>query len=161
MKRLAICAALAALVLAGNAQAETVTFKLDGIKCDTCCGDILGAIKKVATVKVKTEPTQAKPVAVVEIDLAKSDVGAVGKSVADADTPHKSCEAPAAYVVITASKLAKEDSKKIDKALEKIKGVNAALSSVDVKGKQILVRLDASGSAKLAEIQKALAEFTK
>ncbi len=153
----------AAIVLFGTAtsQAETLKFKLDGIKCDQCAGDILNSLKGVTAATVKTEPTKAAPMATIDLDLAKTDVGAIGKAVAITETPHRSEEAPGAYLLIDAPALTKANAKKLEAALKKVKGVNADLSSADVKKMQIAVLLDGSGAGKLAEIQKALMEFTK
>lgn len=160
MKRLVLCAAALALTVA-SARAETVKLKLDGVKCDDCANEIVTALEKVPTVKLKDKPTLKTPVAVLDVDVAKSDVGALGKAVAAAETPHKAEEAPAAYLVLAAPALTAANSKKLTPALKGVKGVNAALSSSDAKKKEITVRLDSSGDAKLADIQKALAEYTK
>ncbi len=161
MKKVVLCAAVFALAGAAPARAESVTLKLDGVKCGQCADEIISALEKVPTVKLKDKPSEKKPVAVLDVDVAKSDVGALGKAVAAAETPHKSEEAPAAYLVVPAPGLTAANAKKLGDALKGIKGVNALLSSSDVKKKEIAVRLDESGAAKLADIKKALADYTK
>jgi copper chaperone CopZ len=161
MKQLVLSAIVALVAVAAQVRAESVTLKLEGIKCDQCCEEIIGAIEKVPTAKLKEKPSQKKPIAVLEIDLAKSDVGAVAKAVAAADTPHKGEEAPAAYLVVSAPGLTAANAKKLGDALKPVKGVNAALSLADAKKKEITVRLRDEGEAKLADITKALADYTK
>jgi copper chaperone CopZ len=161
MKKLAVSAIVALVAVAANVRAESVTLKLDGVKCDQCAEEIIGAIEKVPSAKLKEKPSQKKPLAVLEIDLAKADVGAVAKAVAAAETPHKSEEAPGAYLVLSAPGLTAANAKKVGDALKGVKGVTPALTLADAKKKEITVRLKDDGDAKLADITKALAEYTK
>lgn len=158
MKRV-ICAVAVVFALAAFAQAETIKLKLDGVKCEQCASEIITAIEKVPGAKVKGEPTKANPMSTVDLDTKKSDVGAVGKAVAAAETPHKEVEKPFAYLVLDAPGLTNANAKGLGTALEKVKGVDAKTSKVE--GKTIQVALKGSGEAKLAEIQKALAAYLK
>jgi copper chaperone CopZ len=161
MRKLVLCAALLGLGWTASADAESIKLRLDGVKCDQCADEIIAVIEKVPTAKLKDKPSKDKPAAVLDIDLTKSDVGAVGKAVAGAETPHKADEAPAAYLIIDAPGITDANSKTLSKALKGVKGVNADLSSGSVKKKVIEVALDKSGDAKLADIKKALADYTK
>jgi copper chaperone CopZ len=159
MKRI-VCAATIVFVLAAFAQAETIKLSLKGVKCEQCASDIITAIEKTGA-KVKGEPTKLNPVATVDLDTKKTDVGAIAKSVAAAETPHKEMEAPAASVVLSAPGLTAANAKELAKALDSVKGVDAKKSDSDVKKKEITVALKDSGEAKLADIQKALATYLK
>jgi copper chaperone CopZ len=161
MKKLVLSAAVVALVWTASASAESIKLRLDGVKCDQCADEIISVIEKVPTAKLKTKPSKATPEAVLDLDTAKSDVGVLGKAVAGADTPHKGEEAPAAYLLIDAPGITDANNKKLEMTLKGVKGVNAALSSGSVKKKVIEVRLDDSGAAKMADIKKALADYTK
>ena len=156
-----IIAVAAALVLTAGAAAETVKLRLNGVLCDGCKGEIITAIVKVKGADVKTEPTKANPVAVVVYDEKKTDLGAIAKAIAEADTPHKSDQAPAAFLVLEAKGLTEAAAKKLPDALAKVKGVDAKMSKAEVKGKEIHIRLDDKGGAKLDDIKKALADLLK
>jgi copper chaperone CopZ len=161
MKKLVLCAVVVALCGAVSARAESITLRLEGVKCGQCADEIISALEKVPTVKLKDKPSEKSPTAVLDVDLAKSDVGAIGKAVAAAETPHKAEEAPAAYLVVAAPGLTAANAKKLSDALKGVKGVKGALSGSDLKKKEITVRLDESGAAKIADIKKALADYTK
>jgi hypothetical protein len=90
----------------------------------------------------------------IDLDTAKSDIGDVGKAVAEADTPHKAKVAPAAAVVIPVKGLTKDDAKKVQNALAKVKGVVAKEARADKD--QAVVPLSDKGGAKLSEVKKAL-----
>jgi copper chaperone CopZ len=160
MRKLFLCAVLAAL-LGAFAQAEVVKLRCDGVKCDQCADTINDALAKVPGVKVTKKATKAEPNTTVDVDLKKADLGKLGKAIADADTPHKDVEAPGAYIILDAPGLTKANAKGVDRALKGVKGVNAALSNADTTQKQLVIKIDGSGSAKLADIKKALATYLK
>jgi hypothetical protein len=112
-------------------------------------------------VKVTEAPTPDNPICVVEVDLGKKDVGDLAKAVAGCKTPHKKKEAPSATLILDAPGLNAERAKGLADALKGVKGVVAAQSSADVGGKRLEIRLDDAGGAKLADIQKALADYLK
>jgi copper chaperone CopZ len=159
MKRL-VCAAALVFALAAFAQAETIKLSLKGVKCEQCASEIITAIEKTGA-KVKGEPTKLNPIATVDLDTKKTDVGAIAKLVAAAETPHKDTEAPAASVVLSAPGLTAANAKELAKALDSVKGVDAKKSDSDLKKKEITVALKDDGAAKLADIQKALATYLK
>jgi hypothetical protein len=111
--------------------------------------------------KVTTKPTKDAPVAIVDIDPSKGDVGDLAKAASAAKTPHRAKGAPEATLVLDAKDLKRGDAKKVQDALKDVKGVNSSASRVDVKAKEIYVKLANKGGAKLADIKKALANFTK
>jgi hypothetical protein len=106
-------------------------------------------------VKDKIKATKEDPQLVtIDLDTDKSDIGDVGKAVANADTPHKEKVAPAAAVVISVKGLTKDDAKKVQNALSMVKGVVAKEARADKD--QAIVPLSAKGGAKLSEVKKAL-----
>ncbi len=154
---------VAVLVLAGavGARADEIKIRLDGVKCDTC-GSVMGdAIKKVAGAKLKDAPSLNKTEVTVDVDFKKIDLGDIATAVAGADTPHKTDEAPGANLVLSAPSLTDKNKKGIGDALKKVKGVDALSSIGDLKKKEIIVKLDDKGGAKLEEIKKALATYLK
>ena len=106
--------------------------------------------------------TKEKPqIVTVELDTSKGDVGDIAKAVCDCDTPHKEKVAPTATLIIPAPGLNEGNAEKVADALQDVKGVDAKESKANVKRKEIRVKLDAKGGAKLADIKKALADYTK
>jgi hypothetical protein len=99
------------------------------------------------------------PVAVVEINPAKGDVGELAKAAAGAETPHRAKGAPSATLVLNAPRVKATDGKKVKEVLKNVKGVDANASAV--RGKTIQVKLSDEGGAKLADIKKALASYIK
>jgi hypothetical protein len=97
----------------------------------------------------------------VDIEPAKGDVGDLAKAAAGADTPHKAKGAPTTRLIVDAPGLTDANAKGVADALKNVKGVDAAKSKANVKDQKIYVRLDDKGGAHLAEIQKALADYTK
>ena len=86
-------------------------------------------------------------------DLAKTDIGAIAKAVASANTSKKEKCPPALFVILRY----KPDSVKTDelrKTLAKVKGAAAEKSWAG--DANLWVGVDGSGQAKLAEITKAL-----
>jgi copper chaperone CopZ len=153
-----------AVVLAGTVgtlRAEEVKIKLEGVKCDTCASVLADAVKKVPGAKLKDAPSLTKTVVTVDVDLKKADLGDIAMAVAGAETPHKADEAPGANIVIAAPGLTDKNKKQVADALKKVKGVDADFSTGDVKAKEITVKLADKGGAKLDDIKKALAAFTK
>lgn len=160
MRKLFLSAVLTAL-LGAFAQAEVVKLRCDGVKCDSCADAISDELAKVPGAKVTKKATKDEPNTTVDVDLKKSDIGALGKAVAAADTPHRDIEAPGAYLILEAPGLTKANAKGLEKALKSVKGVNAALSIADPTKKQLVIKIDNSGSAKLADLKKALAAYLK
>lgn len=97
-----------------------------------------------------------------EFDSAKADLGDLAKAAAAAETPHRDSRgAPSATLVLPAPKISDASAKKVGDALKDVKGVDAAASRADVGKKTIHIKLDDQGGAKLADIERALADFRK
>jgi hypothetical protein len=112
--------------------------------------------------KVELKATKKDPQTIsVKLDTKKSDVGDIAKAVSNADTPHKDTVAPSATLIVAAPGLTDDNKGKLKDALKDVKGVEAAKVKCDPKKKEIYVLLSDKGGAKLADINKALADFTK
>jgi len=97
----------------------------------------------------------------IKLDTGKGDLGDIAKAVSNCDTPHKDTVAPAAALIVAAPGLTSDNKAKIKDALKDVKGVDVKETKCDVKKKEIYVMLDGKGGAKLANIKKALADYTK
>lgn len=165
MKKLALLSLTAVLVWVASAQAESIKLLVSGVHCNGCGGRITAALNQVpgATVKGKISKVKGSDVSPVSlnIDLAKADVGDVAKAAAAARTPHLDQGAPSVTLVIAAVALTDENAKTLADALKDVKGVDAGSSKADVSKKEIHVKLNDKGGAKLADIQKALMPYTK
>jgi copper chaperone CopZ len=161
MKKIAMFAVFGLLLGASTALAEPVKFKVSGVLCPGCAGAVTNAVVTLPAVKIKEDPSKAKPILVLDIDTKKSDVGDVAKAIAAAETPHKDTEAPGATLIIEVKALTDANAKKVGDALSKVKGVDAKASKGVVAEKAIYVKLSDEGGAKLAEIKKALESLTK
>ena len=97
----------------------------------------------------------------ITLDTSKGDVGDIAKAISACDTPHKAKVAPAAAMVVSAPGLTEDNKSKIKDALKDVKGVDGAETKCDVKKQEIYVHLSGKGGAKMADITKALEQFTK
>src|SRR5262249_56052241 len=120
-----------------------------------------GAVRKGGAVKVATKPTKDDPTARVAFDPAKADVGDLARAVAGAQTPDREKGAPSATLVLAYERLdgsAVADEAylpgKVEKALANLKGVDAKKSKIDFKKRQLLIRLDDKGGARLSHVKK-------
>jgi hypothetical protein len=173
MRKGALFTAAAMLLWAVTGRAEDVQLRVTGSHCPGCGGKIAEAINKVPGAKVKELPgAKGKGIGKgsgkddgvkvgVIIDLAKSEVGDLAKAVAGADTYHRTLGAPTASLIVKTTSLTQDNAKNLKQALVNVNGVIATASTANPKLNEIAVRLDDRGGAKLAEIQKALADYTK
>jgi len=97
----------------------------------------------------------------VSLDTSKADVGDIAKAISECDTPHKAKVAPGVALIVSAPALTDDNKSKIKDALKDVAGVDGAETKCDVKKQEIYVHLSAKGGAKVAAINKALADFTK
>ena len=127
---------------------------------------IAAALGQVPSVKVsgkvgRGEGPEGTVLVTLELDPKKADVGDLAKAAA-AETPHRDSRgAPTATLVLPAAKITARNAKKIEEALKNVKGVDASASRADENKKEIHVKLKDQGGARLADIEKALAEFRK
>jgi hypothetical protein len=175
MRKVALLSAT--VVLLGAAapalgQVETVQLLITGSYDKDCAHAIAAALGEVNEARIKTTKDNKVPVAqgkgkeglvkvIVDIKPAKGDVGDLAKELARAKMPHKDKPAPTASLLLKAPSLTEENAKGLKDALKDVKGVDAEASRADPKTNEIHVRLAPKGGAKLADIQKALAEYTK
>jgi hypothetical protein len=111
----------------------------------------------VPGVKVQQELKAAKLAAqtiTIDLDTSKSDLGDVAKAVAGTTTPHQDTVAPEAALVVPVKGVAKGDTRKVQKALQEVKGVVAKESTA--RQGEAIVALDNQGGAKLEDVTKAL-----
>jgi hypothetical protein len=160
MKRLATAATVAVLVWATNVRAEQVTLRIEGIHADADGEAVAKALADLVSVKVTATATKEKPDTVLTFDPKKTDVGEIAQAVAGTKTPNRDKGAPAAILVLGYERLdgsAAGDEqylpKKVEAAVEKLKGVDAKGCKLDFKQRQLLLKLDDKGGAKLADIR--------
>jgi copper chaperone CopZ len=165
MKQLILWIAAIVLFWPAQSRAESVKLQLHGVRCAGCAGALTEALSKVPSVKVIDKPTKKSfsttALTVVDIDLGKADVGELAKAVADAETPHRLKEAPSSSLIVEAPSLTKANAKAAVDALKAVRGVDSKESTADVKTKEIHIKLDRRGGARLADIKKALADYLK
>jgi hypothetical protein len=112
--------------------------------------------------KIELKATKKDPQVIsIKLDTEKGDVGDIAKAVTNCETPHKDTVAPSATLIVAAAGLTEDNKSKLKDALKEVKGVEAAKVKCDPKKKEIYVLLSGKGGAKLADIKKALADFTK
>jgi hypothetical protein len=104
---------------------------------------------------------EAPQTVTIDLDTSKADVGDIAKAISACDTPHKAKVAPSAALIVSAPGLTEDNKSKIKDALKDVKGVDGAETKCDVKKQEIYVHLSAKGGAKMADITKALEQFTK
>jgi hypothetical protein len=150
------------LIWTGAARAEEVVLRLGGIQADQDADAISQALAKVESVKIAIKPTREKPEVRIAFDLAKADVGDLARAVAGAPTPSRDKSTPAATLVLAYERLdgsAAADEiylpGKVERAVAALKGVDTKKCSIDFKKKQLLLKLDDKGDAKLADIKKS------
>jgi hypothetical protein len=98
-----------------------------------------------------------KPFTLELTDVSKTDVGAVAKAIATADTKTKAKVTPGVYLVIGYDAGGAKDDQLRD-TLSTVKGVEARHSFVgDIN---LWIKLDGSGDARLADIRKALKDVS-
>jgi hypothetical protein len=155
------------LICAVAVRAEQVTLRFEGIHADADGEAVAKALADVASVKVSTTPTKEKPTAVVTFEVKKTDVGDMAQAVAATKTPNREKSAPATILVLGYERLdgsAAADEqylpKKVEAAVEKLKGVEGKACKIDFKEKHLLIKLDDKGGAKLADIKAGFPGLT-
>jgi hypothetical protein len=166
MRKVALLGAAAVLLWAVAGRADTVQVLITGCYDNECGHKIAAALGEVNEARVKTaiKPGKNKEGLVkvtVDITPAKGDLGDLAKELAKAKMPDKDKAAPTIALLVKAPSLTDENAKNLKEALKDVKGVSAEASGANPKAHEIHVRLDPKGGAKLADIQKALAEYTK
>src|SRR5262249_3330764 len=119
--------------------------------------EVPGVESKAALKATKEAPQEVS----VTLDTSKADVGDIAKAISETDTPHKAKVAPGVALIVSAPGLTDDNKSKIKDALKDVKGIDDDETKCDVKKQEIYVHLSAKGGAKVADINKALADFTK
>jgi hypothetical protein len=144
------------------ACAEEVTLRIDNVSSDDAGLEITRALAKVPGVKVSRKVTKDESVARLAFDPATADVGDLARAVAGVKTSGR--EKPAARLVLGYQRF--DDSlipdneflpPRIEQALAKLKGkgVDGKDWKLDTKNREVHIRLEAKGGAKLADIKAA------
>ena len=95
------------------------------------------------------------PVTVTGIIAVDADLGATGKAINGANTPHKS-QAPPGLALVVFAELDEKSAEAATKALGKVKGVDAKQSKADAKKGQISVSIAGKEKVTVAGILAAL-----
>jgi hypothetical protein len=159
---LAVAAALAALTGPPQARAdqiEQVTLRLEGVHGDEDGVAIMDALARVPNIKVARRPTAQNPTAVlVPLEGAKYDLGELARTVAGTRTPNRAKGAPSAALLLTYKEGGGEAAalaRGLETVCAKLKGVDAKKCRLDMKRRELQIKLDDKGDAKLADIKAA------
>jgi hypothetical protein len=152
---------LTILACAMPVRAEQITLRFEGVHDDEDGKAIAAALSKAESVKVAGLPTKEQPTAVVTFDPAKIDVGDLAKTVAAIPTPNRSKGTPGAILVLKYQRLDGSSAsdevylpQRVERGCAALKGVDAKKCRLDIKRKELLIRLDDQGGARLADIKK-------
>ena len=164
MKKLVLLTAVAFLWTA-RAHADSLKLELHGIHCAGCAGALTESMSKVPSVKVIEKPSKkllsTTSLTILDIDWGKAELGDLAKAIADTETTHRAKEAPFSFLILDAPSLTRVNVGKLEEALKGVRGIDAKGSKTDLKKKEIHLKLDGRGGAKIADIQKALADYLK
>jgi hypothetical protein len=155
-----VVAFLAVFACVGEGQAEQVTLQIDNVQSDDDGWAITRALARLPDVKVAQRVTKEKPTAVVAFDAAKADVGDLARAVAQTETTRRDKFAATlilSYKPLDATATADEAVLRglVEPAFARLQGVDVKRSKLDAKAKEIRIRLDGKGGAKLADIKEA------
>ncbi len=116
-----------------------------------------GGVKKAGKIDPKKSKEGTRPVRIVGEIAADADLGAIGKAVNAAKTPHKGKSAPGVALVLFA-KLNKESAGAARKALRNVKGVDGKSSRANAKAGVISAKISGKEKVTVANILAALKE---
>jgi hypothetical protein len=161
MSKLAMTAAvLVALAWASGGRAEQVTLHFEGVQQDAVGRAIADALAKLPSVKLPGKLTKENPTAAVAFDPKETDVGEMARAVAGVKQPDPDQGAPATILVLRYERLDANPladdvflPKVVEAAFAKLKGVDAKKCKLDTKQKELQIRLDPKGGAKLADLK--------
>lgn len=164
MKKLVFCA-VAVLMGSHPVQAEELKVVVHGAHC-CAAGRLAAAFETVPGVKVKGKKYLQKCSTgghtfnfTVQVDPSKADLGELARAALAARTSRD--KTLSVIIVLPASGINGDKAKQLAGALKEVKGVDARGSTADVAKKEIHVKLDDKGGARLGDIQKALNGFVK
>ncbi len=154
---LAVCTLLGGVALA--AEAQKVSFKVDGVACAGCIKPLAAALDeggvKNATALTFVEGEGDRPVRIEGEITDDTDLSEAADLVNGADTPCKGVVAPGLSLVLFAE-LDKALSEKAIEALGEIEGVDAEKSSTDAEEGEISAKIKGGDKVTLADILEAL-----
>ena len=160
---LRVAAALAIIAGAVQARAEEltqVTLRIDGVNSDEDGLAIMHALRRVPNMKVANRPSAENPtVILVPLQGAKYDLGDLARAVAGTRMPVQAKGTPSAALALTYKEPDGEAVASLGRDLEticaKLKGVDARKCQFDTSKKEIQIKLDDKGGARLADIKAA------
>src|SRR5262245_38512636 len=144
------------------ACAEEMTLRIDHVPSDEAGQEISRALGDVPGVKVSGKVTKDEPTARVTFDPAKADVGDLARAVAGVKTSGR--QKPSARLVLgyeRSDDTALDDDefvpRYVEQALAKLKGkgVDGKDWKLDTKNREVHIRLEEKGGAKLADVKAA------
>jgi hypothetical protein len=164
MKTLLMAAAALAFLIgpvqARADQMEQVTLRIEGVHTDEDGVAIMDALAQVPDIKVATRPTAQNPTIILApLEGAKYDLGDLARTVAGTKTTNRLKGAPSAALLLTYkepdSEAAAARARDLKMICAKLEGVDAKKCQLDAQKKELQIKLDDKGGAKLADIKKA------
>jgi hypothetical protein len=142
-------------------QVTQVTLRIDGVHDDDDGIAIMEALRRVPNIKVANRPTFKDPsMTLVPLDGASYDVGDLARAVSSAKTPNRAKGPPSAWLVLNYR--GGEDRKaevalahSLELTCSKLRGVDAKRCKLDTQRKEVHLKLDDKGGARLADITAA------
>jgi copper chaperone CopZ len=155
------------LPLARAAQPAKMTVRVGGADCDGCVTAIRAALARVPGIKFNSADVRpgerpkffSSPFLVELADPGKTDLGAVAKAAAEANTPHKGEIPPRLYLVLF-GEVDEATVVGLRQALADVPGVDTGVGGVGgfPQERTFWVRLDPKGQASVSDIRKAIAD---
>jgi hypothetical protein len=146
-----------------NEQADSitqVTLRIGGVHSDEDGVAIAQALSQIPNIKVATRPTAQNPTVIVgPLTGAKYDLGELAQAVAGTKTPSRVKGAPSTALLLTYKERDREATENLETICAKLKGVDAKKCRLDTQKKEVHIKLDDKGGAKLADIKTAVPSF--
>lgn len=140
-------------------EMEQITLRLKGVHSDEDGVTIMEALARVPNIKVATRPTTQNPtVILVPLDGAKYDLGDLARTVAAARIPNRAKEAPSAALLLSYQadgERAAALARNLETICAKLKGIDAKNCRFDAQKKELEIKLDDKGGAKLVDIKSS------
>jgi hypothetical protein len=138
-----------------------VSLWIDGIHSDEDGVAVMNALRQIPKLKVAVRPTTKSPVAVVVSHRGASyDLGDLARAVAEAQTPNRDKGTPSTSLVLRYKTSkggadAEALARNLKTTCSKLKGVEAEKCRLDTERREVHIKLDGKGGARLSEIKSA------
>lgn len=133
-----------------------------GIMSDKDGIAVMHALRNIPNSKVVNRPTAKDPfTTLVPLAGASYELGDLARLISAVKTPSRASVAPSASLVISykrqgdAAAIEQTLARTLERTCARVTGVDAAKSKIDTRRKEIYVKLNDKGGAKLAEIKAA------